>query len=79
MGGSGAVAGGGDGGEGRHKVLALHCDAGRVDEQLVIALVDLRVAPPQRVQRRLCAQRLRNQAALRSDQIKSDQFQATPG
>ena len=54
----GAVRGRGHGGEGGQEVAARDADAGRVDQQLLIAVVDLRVRSPHRPQRRLRAQRL---------------------
>ena len=58
MSGSRAVAGRGDGGEGGLVVLLLDRDGARIYQQLLVAVVDLRIAPPQGVQGCLCAQRL---------------------
>ena len=49
---------GGYGCEGRQEVAAGDGHAAGVNEQLLVAVVDLRVVPPHRLQRRLCAQRL---------------------
>ncbi len=53
-----AVGGGGHRGEGGQEVAARDADAGGVDQQLLVAVVDLGVRPPHRPQRRLRAQRL---------------------
>ena len=47
-----------DGGEGRKEVAPVHTDQTRIQQQLLLAVVDLGVAPPEGLQGRLRAQRL---------------------